>query len=214
MENKLMPMVEDPLPEIPETVGPDPDLQVAPETVTLSADVEDDPVDIPDELVEVVEKDLIPTEDIFKEVIPVIKKPKRTRKMTPEALEKLAKARAKGNETRKKNKELRMKGDMPTPTQKKVIEKEIQEEKKRPVVNHITHETKNITNTITHNDIQKIVQESTKKTLEEYDMVRKARKEKKKKDNLEATQKQQVRDTILKAQGLKYGNDGFYAGCF
>ena len=214
MENKLMPMVEDPLPEMPETVGPDPDLQVAPETVTLSADVEDDPVDIPDELVEVVEKDLIPTEDIFKEVIPVIKKPKRTRKMTPEALEKLAKARAKGNETRKKNKELRMKGDMPTPTQKKVIEKEIQEEKKRPVVNHITHETKNITNTITHDDIQKIVQESTKKTLEDYDMVRKARKEKKKKDTAEATQKQQVRDTILKAQGLKYGNDGFYSGCF
>ena len=45
-------------------------------------------------------------------------------------------------------------------------------------------------------------------------MVRKARKEKKKKDTAEATQKQQVRDTILKAQGLKYGNDGFYGGCF
>ena len=134
--------------------------------------------------------------------------------MTPEALEKLAKARAKGNETRKRNKELRMKGDMPTPTQKKVIEKEIQEAKKRPVVNNIVHKTENITNSITHEDIQKIVQESTKKTLEDYDMTRKARKEKKKKDTEVETQKKQVRDTIMKASGFKYGNDGFYSGCF
>ena len=45
-------------------------------------------------------------------------------------------------------------------------------------------------------------------------MTRKVRKEKKKKDKEEATQKQQVRDTILKAQGLKYGQDNFYGGCF
>ena len=217
MENKLMPMVEDPVLEVQETVGPDPDpnLQVVPDSeanVTLSPPSEEEEEE--EEMVEVVEKELIPTQEIFKDIIPVIKKPKRTRKMTPEALEKLALARAKGNETRKRNKELRMKGDMPTPTQKKVIEKEIQEEKKRPVVNNIVHETKNITNTITHEDIQKIVQESTKKTLEDYDMTRKARKEKKKKDTEVETQKKQVRDTIMKAQGFKYGNDGFYSGCF
>ena len=45
-------------------------------------------------------------------------------------------------------------------------------------------------------------------------MTRKARKEKKKKDTEVETQKKQVRDTIMKASGFKYGNDGFYSGCF
>jgi hypothetical protein len=214
MENKLMPMVEDAIKDTPLSVLS----EINHGDTKLEVEINDETPPHSDEeaveMVEVVEKELIPTEEIFKDITPVIKKPKRTRKMTPEALEKLALARAKGNETRKRNKELRMKGDMPTPTQKKVIEKEIQEEKKRPVVNNIVHKTENITNTITHEDIQKIVQESTKKTLEDYDMTRKARKEKKKKDTEEATQKQQVRDTIMKAQGFKYGNDGFYGGCF
>ena len=214
MENKLMPMVEDAIKDTPLSVLS----EINHGDTKLEVEINDDtppPSDDEDsEMLEVVEKELIPTEEIFKDITPVIKKPKRTRKMTPEALEKLAKARAKGNETRKRNKELRMKGDMPTPTQKKVIEKEIQEAKKRPVVNNIVHKTENITNTITHEDIQKIVQESTKKTLEDYDMTRKARKEKKKKDTEVETQKKQVRDTIMKASGFKYGNDGFYSGCF
>ena len=217
MENKLMPIVEDAIKDTPLSVLSEinhGDTTPKGVEVEINDDTPPNRDDEDSEMVEVVEKELIPPQEIFKDITPVIKKPKRTRKMTPEALEKLALARAKGNETRKRNKELRMKGDMPTPTQKKVIEKEIQEEKKRPVVNNIVHKTENITNTITHEDIQKIVQESTKKTLEDYDMTRKARKEKKKKYNEEATQKQQVRDTILKAQGLKYGNDGFYSGCF
>ena len=198
------------------------DIEDIDENKSLSVDIQDEPInepdesiEEPDEIIKVEEKPIIPQEEIFKDAPPpVVKKPKRTRKMNPAALESLAKARAKANETRKKNKELRMKGEMPTPTQKKKIEEEIEIEKKRPVVNNITHKTENITNTITHDDIEAIVQKSTKKTLEEYDLTRKARKDKKKKDNEEATQKQQVRDTILKAQGLKYGNDGFYAGCF
>ena len=207
MENKLMPVVEESenIPVVNEEEG------------NLKVDIVDNPLDdssVPEQLIEVVEKEIIPQEDIFKDVKPVVKKPKRTRKMNPQALESLAKARAKANETRKRNKELRMKGEMPTPTQKKKIEEEIEIEKKRPVVNNITHKTENITNTITHDDIEAIVQKSTKKTLEEYDLTRKARKDKKKKDNEEATQKQQVRNTILKAQGYKYGQDNFYGGCF
>ena len=218
MENKLMPMVEEP---VKDTVlsqinqgDTKLDVEINDDCETPFETSDDESAPDAEDMVEVVEKQLIPTQEIFKDVTPVIKKAKRTRKMTPEALQKLALARAKANETRKRNKELRMKGEMPTPTQKKVMEKEIQEEKKRPVVNNITHKTENITNTITHEDIQKIVQESTKKTLEDYDMTRKVRKEKKKKDNEEANQKKQVRDTIMKAQGLKYGNDGFYSGCF
>ena len=219
MNNEFMPQIIDPLSEIEE------------EEKSLSVNIQDEPIDESPEpideptepiddsvnIVEVEKPPLIPQQDIFKDAPPpIIKKPKRTRKMNPAALESLAKARAKANETRKKNKEARLKGEMPTPTQKKKIEEEIEVEKKRPVVNNIVHKTENITNNITHDDIQKIVQESTKKTLEDYDLVRKARKEKKKKDNEVATQKQKVRDTIIQAQGLKYGNDGFFAsaGCF
>ena len=212
MENEFMPKVEEPK-----------DIEDIDENKSLSVDISseaavnepEESIVEPNDIIEVEEKPIIPQEDIFKDAPPpVVKKPKRTRKMNPQALESLAKARAKANETRKKNKELRMKGEMPTPTQKKKIEEEIEVEKKRPVVNNITHKTENITNTITHDDIEAIVQKSTKKTLEEYDLTRKARKEKKKKDTQEETQKQQVRDTILKAQGYKYGADGFYSGCF
>ena len=80
------------------------------------------------------------------------------------------------------------------------------------MVNNIVHETKNITNNITHEDIEAIVQKSTQKTLEEYDNVRKARKIKKKKDNEVENQKTLVKNTILKAQGIP--NTNLYAGCF
>ena len=134
--------------------------------------------------------------------------------MSPAMLEKLALSRAKGNETRRKNKEARLKGEMPTPTQKKAVEKEIQEEKKRPVVNNIVHETKNITNNITHEDIEKIVNQSTKKTLEEYDTVRKQRKAAKQIVKHKEIEQAKVKKTILAAQGYKFGDENFYSGCF
>ncbi len=85
-----------------------------------------------EELPEPVKKEPIPTKDIFKDApAPIIAKPKKKRTMTPLMLEKLALSRAKGNETRRKNKEARLKGEMPTPTEKKKIIKEQEEEKKR-----------------------------------------------------------------------------------
>ena len=215
MENNLMPQVNDAPKE--EVIADDNS-----EGSNLKIEIQENPkdtedtVDVPesDEMVEVEVKPKIPLEDIFKDVKPVVKKPRRKRQMNAKALESLALAREKANATRQRNKEARIKGEMLTPTEQKEKEKEIAEEKKRPVVNNITHKTENITNTITHEDIEAIVQKSTKKTLEEYDLTRKARKEKKKKDTEESTQKQQVRDTILKAQGLKYGNEGYYSGCF
>jgi ABC-type methionine transport system ATPase subunit len=129
-------------------------------------------------------------------------------------LEKLALSRAKGNETRRKNKEARLKGEMPTPTQKKKIVKEQEEEKKRPVVNNIVHETKNITNNITHEDIEKIVNQSTKKTLEEYETVRKQRKAAKQIVKHKEIEQEKVKKTILAAQGYAYGQPNFYANCF
>ena len=91
---------------------------------------------------------------------------------------------------------------------------EQEEEKKRPVVNNIVHETKNITNNITNEDIQKIVEQSTKKTLEDYDTVRKQRKAEKKVVKQKEIQQQQVKKKILAAQGFKYGDENFYGGCF
>ena len=173
---------------------------------------EEEPIE---QLPEPIKKEPIPTEDIFKDApAPVIAKPKKKRTMTPLMLEKLALSRAKGNETRRKNKEARLKGEMPTPTQKKKIVKEQEEEKKRPVVNNIVHETKNITNNITHEDIEKIVNQSTKKTLEEYDTVRKQRKAAKQIVKHKEIEQEKVKKTILAAQGYAYGQPNFYANCF
>tara|TARA_R110000737_G_scaffold68001_1_gene96087 strand:+ start:529 stop:1143 length:615 start_codon:yes stop_codon:yes gene_type:complete len=173
---------------------------------------EEEPIE---QLPEPIKKEPIPTEDIFKDApAPVIAKPKKKRTMTPLMLEKLALSRAKGNETRRKNKEARLKGEMPTPTQKKKIVKEQEEEKKRPVVNNIVHETKNITNNITHEDIEKIVNQSTKKTLEEYDTVRKQRKAQKQIVKHKEIEQEKVKKTILAAQGYAYGQPNFYANCF
>tara|TARA_R110002096_G_scaffold765_1_gene4312 strand:+ start:466 stop:1080 length:615 start_codon:yes stop_codon:yes gene_type:complete len=173
---------------------------------------EEEPIE---QLPEPIKKEPIPTEDIFKDApAPVIAKPKKKRTMSPAMLEKLALSRAKGNETRRKNKEARLKGEMPTPTQKKKIVKEQEEEKKRPVVNNIVHETKNITNNITHEDIEKIVNQSTKKTLEEYDTVRKQRKAAKQIVKHKEIEQEKVKKKILAAQGYAYGQPNFYSNCF
>ena len=166
-------------------------------------------------LPEPIEKEIIPTNEIFKDAPPpVIAKPKRTRKMTPQALESLAKARAKAMESKKRNKQLRLNGDMLTPTEHKQKIKDEQEEKKRPIVNNVVHKTENITNTITHEDIQNIVEKSTAKTLDDYEAKRKARKEEKKLKNIKQTQQAEVKNTIQKAMGYKAGEEGFYGGCF
>ena len=205
--NNLLPEVEDDIsvPDPAETIN----------VVTGGEDQDAEEEESIEPLPEPIKKEPIPTEDIFKDASPpIIAKPKKKRTMTPAMLEKLALSRAKGNETRRKNKEARLKGDMPTPTQKKVIDKEIQEEKKRPVVNNIVHETKNITNNITHEDIEKIVNQSTKKTLEAYDTVRKERKAAKQIIKHKEIEQEKVKKTIMAAQGYAYGQPNFYANCF
>ena len=207
--NDLLPEVVEgnPMPEPPNI-----DLDSGDNVDTEGAEEEEEPME---ELPEPIKKEPIPTEDIFKDAPPPrIAKPKKKRTMTPAMLEKLAISREKGNETRRKNKEARMKGEMPTPTEKKKIVKEQEEEKKRPVVNNIVNETKNITNNITHEDIEKIVQQSTKKTLDEYDTVRKQRKAAKKIVKHKEIEQEKVKKTILAAQGYKFGDPNFYSGCF
>ena len=138
--------------------------------------------------------------------------------MSEEALQKLAEARKKAHEKRKENAELRRQGKLKTKKQIKE-EKEKQEiEDRRPVVNHITHKTENITNNITEDDIKRIALETsakaTKEALEGYEAVRKARKEEKRKAKEQELEKAKIHTKILKAQGYKLGQDGFFTNCF
>ena len=141
---------------------------------------------------------------------PIIKKVKAKRKMTPEALEKLRLSRIKANETRKRNKELRLKGELPTPTQKKQIQKDKEAEKLKPVINN--YETKNITNNITPEEIEAISMKATAKALNQYEQVRKERKAQKKKAKEEEAHRTIVKKKINSA--MRVGDEDFFAHCF
>lgn len=157
------------------------------------------------------DKEVIIPEEVFKKKdlflktelknVPVVKKEKKTRKMTPEGLEKLAIARQKALETRRKNKELRAQGKMPTPSAKKKAIKDEEIEKARPIVNN--YKTENITNNITHEDIKKIALQATEDALLGYEQKRLLQKEEKRKQKELDNQKLHVRNVIRRAQGLE-----------
>jgi hypothetical protein len=181
---------------------------------------EDEEEPEPEPIVE--EKQQIQVDEVFKKATslvdnaPTIKKVKRTRKMTPEALEKLKVAREKALETRRKNAAARKEGTMKS--KKQIQEDIVKEEKelKRPVINNITHETKNITNNFSEDDIKRIAAEAsaqaTADALAGYETVRKARKEEKKKKKEEENHRVAVKQTINRA--LSRNDDDFYANCF
>ena len=163
---------------------------------------------------EIVEKEIIMPEEVFKkkdilmkkelndQIVPVLKKAKQRRKMTAEGLEKLAINRIKAVETRKKNAALRREGKLPpkpTKKQKEEAEKQQKVEDMRPVVNNIVHEHKNITNTITHDDIQRIALEATQKALIGYEEVRKFNKTEKKKKKAVENHQKDIQDKIKAA---------------
>lgn len=165
------------------------------------------------ELPEVEKKELVLPSDVFakkdlqfkKELdgknVPVIKPYKRTRKMTPKALESLAKSRIKALEQKKINTQLRKEGKMvPLKVKRTKIQLE-RIEAARPIVNNVTHETKNITNNITHEDIQKIALQATREALEGYETVRKERKEIKKKKNEIDNHHREVQAKLRQALG-------------
>lgn len=201
----------------------------------IKEEIKDLKSDMPDIIeAELSDEDILPVEevkqkvqheDVFKsmeqmEVAPpvMVKKVKQKRKMSEEGLKKLALARVKAVETRKRNALLRKEGKMKTKKQVKeeLIEKDIED--KRPVVNHIVNETKNITNNITKEDIEKIALETsskaTAKVLQEYEIVRKTRKEEKRKLKEKQNEKVKIHNTIMKAQGKTIGSDGFFDNCF
>tara|TARA_Y100000593_G_scaffold90727_1_gene177809 strand:+ start:389 stop:1018 length:630 start_codon:yes stop_codon:yes gene_type:complete len=167
------------------------------------------------------EKEYVVPDEVFKKAeeyeqhlaVPVVKKVRKKRTMTPEMLEKLAVARQKANETRKKNKELRKKGELKTPTQVKEEKKKEIEEKKRPVINNVTNEYKTITNNnnLTSEEIERISQEATAKALLIYEQKRQERKAEKK-ARLELEQKQQEMNKTINLAlngGLNFSGGGY-----
>ena len=168
---------------------------------------------IEEEIIDVEPRKRVDTNEVFKktvkkdnksvEVVPV-KKPKR--KMSEAQLENLKKARIKAMETRKRNKELREKGEK-IPTKKQIIKEKEIEDKKPIVHNHIT-------NNITKEDIIEISKKSARDALIDYEVVRKKRKEEKKKKQAEENHKQKVRQTIEQATQPSYKNNNPFAMCY
>ena len=163
-----------------------------------------------EDMPEIKEKEKIQVEEVFKkaellETAPIIKKVKRTRTMTPAAKEKLAQARVKAIETRKRNAELRKEGKMKKPSEIKEDKIKQEEEKKKPVIN-------NITNNITHEDIEKISLAATQKALDGYEQVRKERKALKLKKKEEDNQRTIIKKKIETAMGM--GHPNFFDHCF
>jgi len=186
--------------------------KVVPQIVqTIEETEEEEPIEI------IKEKEYIVPSQVFSQVpvqeapAPVVKKVRKKRTMTPEMLEKLAVARAKANEKRKANKEARLKGEMKTPSQVKQEQLEIQEEKKRPVVNNVTNEYKTINNNITPEDIQKIALETSSKATAEalfqYEEIRKQRKAEKKEKKEQEAKLLERQNTIKKSIIGGYSGD-------
>lgn len=136
-------------------------------------------------------------------IIPALQKvrnqPRKKRVMTPEMLEKLAKAREKAAETRKRNAELKRNGQ-PLPKTKKQLRKEKLEKEihdLRPINN--VYKTENITNHFTEEDIARISAIGTKKALEKYEEDRQAKKAEKRRKKEEEEAERLFKEKISRA---------------
>ena len=161
-------------------------------------ELEPEPVE---EVVEVVPRPKIDNREIFKQKkdsnplsVEKVKKPKR--QISEAQRENLKKAREKALEKRRANAKARKEGTLPTKKQQEIIDK-------KPVVNNIVHETKNITNNFSKEDIETIANNAASKAsqraLEEYEMVRKHRKKEKREKQAADREKEKIRNTIQKA---------------
>lgn len=196
--------------------------QVEENEQNIEVEITDEPIEEPDPEPVITEKEQIQVDEVFKKAqdmpAPVLKKVKKTRTMTPEAKEKLAQARVKALETRRRNAELRKEGKMPTKKQIKENSIKEEEEKRRPVINNNTYETKHITNNFTEEDIIRIASESsakaTQKALDGYEQIRKQRKAEKQAKREADNQKTIVKQKINSALGMNRNNPNFYDHCF
>lgn len=198
---------------LPEVIDAEPNLE---------AEIEDNIDEEPEILPEIKPKEQIQIDEVFTKAqdlpAPIIKKVKQKRTMTEEGKAKLAKAREKALETRRKNALLRKEGKLKTRKQQEEESIKEEEEKRRPIVQNNTYETKHITNNFTEEDIKRIAMESsaiaTQQALDGYEAVRKARKEEKKKRKEEENHRTIVKNKINTALGMNRNNPNFYDHCF
>ena len=209
IDEKIDEIIEDKVPDeindaFPDVIVPEP----------LEDDDDDEPLPVIEPKLFLTEEDVFSKHNEITHMVPVVKKVRKRRTMTEESLAKLAIARQKAQETRKRNAELRKEGKMKT--KKDIIkDNKLQEiENRRPVVNNVVHKTENITNNITHEDIMKIATETTSQALLSYENERKIKKAEKKKKYEEEHAKQIIKKTLMVATGRTIGSPGFYSSCF
>tara|TARA_R110000772_G_scaffold25718_2_gene66830 strand:+ start:5458 stop:6042 length:585 start_codon:yes stop_codon:yes gene_type:complete len=170
-----------------------------------------------DEIIEVVKKEFIPPEEIFKD--PVVKPVKKEKKQLSQArLEQLAKAREKSNLKRKLEREEKDAEVEKILSQKKdeYVKKKVEKAVKKQVKEVDSEQVivNNVSTNISPDHIQDIVSQSILK----YDTQKKAEKVEKKKKKAVELENERINNTIRRAQGqpasLKPMDEGYFSQCF
>ena len=170
-----------------------------------------------DEIIEVVKKEFIPPEEIFKD--PVVKPVKKEKKqLSPARLEQLAKAREKSNLKRKLEREEKDAEVEKILSQKKdeYVKKKVEKAVKKQVKEVDSEQVivNNVSTNISPDHIQDIVSQSILK----YDTQKKAEKVEKKKKKAVELENERINNTIRRAQGqpasLKPMDEGYFSQCF
>jgi len=194
-------VMPDPEPVPEETIDPIDTGGPAPEEETESPDPEDKELDLSDEeiIVEPEKKEKIPQEEIFAPKVLPVAKPKQTRKkgrvMTEKQLEALAKARAKGIETRRRNaaekkkmKELEKEEKRLLKEQKvnkfnklkKSVEEDIDEAEPPTAAVKVVEKERIVEKGYTQEQLDAAVAEAVERSVNRVEILRKERKAKKK----------------------------------
>ncbi len=176
------------------------------EKVVESIEEEPSPDEPLPDIPEIKEKEIISQDEIFsskrKTDVPEIKKVKKPkRQISDEQKERLRKGREKALANRRakaelKKKEKKVKFEEP---EKSSIPPELVEEFKKTAVSSSTNPKTQSNPQISKDEILELTAKASQKALEDYEIVRKKRKENKKKIQLEETHRQQVRQTIQNA---------------
>ena len=134
-----------------------------------------------------------------------ITKPKRT--ITDEHRERLRLGREKALATRRANKEKKLLGKAEQPKQ---TDKELEPTPAPPQKEKIVYEKQDFSKI----DIESMVATASAKALEDYELLRKQRKQKKVVAQKEETDRQKIRDTIHKAQTPSWKTDNPFSNCY
>ena len=138
-----------------------------------------------------------------------ITKPKRT--ITDEHRERLRLGREKALATRRANKEKKLQGKAEQPKQTdKELEPAPAPAPAPPQKEKIVYEKQDFSKV----DIESMVATASAKALEDYELLRKQRKQKKVVAQKEETDRQKIRDTIHKAQTPSWKTDNPFSNCY